>query len=91
MRPAPSPVLSLLFVLYCLEMGVFLLLWPWLQAWDRTWTQIPWAEVRHLGLTPLARSLVSGFGVVHLVWGAHDADLWLRRWRRREPPPADAP
>jgi hypothetical protein len=82
MRSPSSPVLSLLFVLYCLEMGVFLLLWPWLQAWDRTWTQIPWYALRHFGMTPLARGLISGFGTLHLVWGAHDFQLWLQRWRR---------
>jgi len=82
MRPSPSPVLSLLFVLYCLEMGVFLLLWPWLAAWDRTWSQLPWYTIRHVGLAPLSRAIVSGFGAVHLVWGAHDFDLWLRRFRR---------
>ena len=82
MRPSESPVLSLLFVLYCFEMGVFLLLWPWLSAWDRTWSQLPWYAVRHAGLTPLARAVVSGFGAIHLVWGAHDFELWLRRFRR---------
>ncbi len=82
MRPSPSPVLSLLFVLYCFEMGVFLLLWPWLTAWDRTWSQLPWFAIRHLGTTPLARALVSGFGTLHLVWGAHDFELWLRRFRK---------
>jgi hypothetical protein len=85
MRPA-SPLLSFLFVVYCLEMGIFLLLWPWSGAWDRVWSQIPWHAARLYGLSPLVRSLVSGFGVVHLVWGAHDCELWLRRFRQdREP------
>ena len=26
--------------------------------------------------------IVSGFGAVHLVWGAHDFELWLHRFRR---------
>jgi hypothetical protein len=82
MRPSSSPVLSLLFVLYCLEMGVLLFLWPWHHTWDRTWSQLPWYTMRQAGLAPLARAVVSGFGAVHLVWGVHDFELWLRRFRR---------
>ncbi len=82
MRPSSSPILSLLFVLYCLEMGTLLVLWPWVNAWDRTWSQLPWYTVRQAGLAPLARAVVSGFGAVHLVWGVHDFELWLRRFRR---------
>jgi hypothetical protein len=83
MRPG-STLFSILFVVYCLEMGIFLLLWPWSASWDRAWSQLPWYDARHYGLSPLLRSVVSGFGVVHLVWGAHDFELWLRRLRRQD-------
>lgn len=78
-----SPLLLLLFVFYCIEMGTFLLLWPWSGTWDSLWMQVPWYHVRVLGLTALFRSVVAGFGMVHLVWGAHDLDLWLLMRRRR--------
>jgi len=79
-----SPLLSFLLVVYCLEMGIFLLLWPWSGAWDRVWTQVPWYTARIYGLSPMLRSVVSGFGILHLVWGAHDFELWIRRLRRQE-------
>ena len=31
---------------------------------------------------PVNGPVVSGFGMLHLVWGAHDLDLWLHRARR---------
>jgi hypothetical protein len=73
----------LLFVVYCVEMGTFLLLWPWSGTWDRLWIQLPWGALRTVGLHPVTRSFLSAFGAVHLVWGAHDLDLWLAARRRR--------
>ena len=33
---------------------------------------------------PVVRGAVSGFGLVHLVWGAHDLLGWIERRRSRE-------
>lgn len=81
-----SPVHRFLFILYCVEAGTFLLLAPWSSVWDRQVVQIPWMELRGLALQPLLRSLLTAFGAVHLVWAAHDLDLWLLR---RRPAPTD--
>ncbi|HEX5759340.1 MAG TPA: hypothetical protein VF121_09110 [Thermoanaerobaculia bacterium] len=74
----------LLFILYCVEAGLFLVMAPWSPIWDRNVLQIPLAALRAFALHPAARGAVSGFGLVHLVWGAHDLDalLTLRRPRR---------
>ncbi len=69
----------LLFVLYCVEAGVFLLLAPWSPMWERVLAHMPLGELYPLALRPIVRSAVSGFGLVHLVWGAHDLELWLER------------
>lgn len=47
--------------------------------WDRILTQVPLAGLYPFALRPIVRSAVSGFGLVHLVWGAHDLELWLAR------------
>ena len=78
-------VFRILFVVYCVEAGALLVLAPWSLGWDRTMLQLPVGDLRTLLLTPVLRGGVSGFGLVHLVWGAHDLDLWLTRRRiRRE-------
>ncbi|MCL4838730.1 MAG: hypothetical protein KJ058_12275 [Thermoanaerobaculia bacterium] len=67
----------LLFVLYCAEVGVLLLLLPWGPAWDRVALQLPSVDLRSLALSSWSRGAVTGFGSVHLVWGIHDLSAWL--------------
>lgn len=81
-----SSLLRLLFILYCIEAGIFLIFAPWSPVWDQTVLQIPLEWMRTLGLNSVFRGAVSGFGLIHLVWGAHDLEALLAR--RRLPPPA---
>lgn len=69
------------FLVYCLEAGFFLLATPWFDAWGRTCSLLPYGGVRDLLLSTWVRAAISGFGLIHLVWGAHDLDLLLRRRR----------
>lgn len=74
-----EPMFRGVFLIYCVEAGLFLLLAPWLQAWNNAALLLPFGPVRDLLLASWIRSLVSAFGLVHLVWGLHDLDLFLRR------------
>lgn len=67
-----------LFVVYCLEAGIFLVLAPWSDAWQRLAMLMPLGALRTLFGLAWVRGLVSGFGLVHLVWAAHDIDLVFR-------------
>jgi len=67
-----------LFVVYCLEAGIFLTLAPWSEAWQRLAMLVPVAALRSLFTYSWLRGLVSGFGLVHLLWAAHDIDLVFR-------------
>jgi hypothetical protein len=80
-----------LFFVYCLEAGLFLAVLPWTPTWDRlslagpavalrAWLGFGWLGTAALGAGWL-RGLASGFGLVHLVWAAHDLDEFLRRNR----------
>lgn len=73
----------ILFILYCVEAGVFLILAPWSANWDRTLIQLPVGWLRDLVLEPFTRGAVTGFGLVHLLWGTHDLELWLSKRRLR--------
>ncbi|MGE0640490.1 MAG: hypothetical protein AB7G12_12910 [Thermoanaerobaculia bacterium] len=81
---ASSSMFRLVFVLYCAEAGIFLLVTPWISAWNRLADLLPWTDLRWLLLSPLTRAAVCAFGLLHLVWIVHDVDLFLRR---REPAP----
>jgi len=76
-----NQVFRLLFILYCVEAGVFLLLAPWSPMWGRTLAHLPLGALRGACLHPAFRGAVTGFGLVHLVWGANDLKLLLGRRR----------
>ena len=80
-------IFGFLFILYCVEVGTLLVMLPWSPWWDRLAVGLPLAELQLGALRPWARGAVTGFGLLHLVWGAHDLDAWLvaRRRRRRAP------
>lgn len=71
-------VFRLLFIVYCVEAGIFLCLTPWSPVWDRGALQLPWTLLRQMAIGTWVRSLLCGFGAVHLVWAIHDLDLVLR-------------
>jgi hypothetical protein len=72
----------LLFVLFCFELGVFLLIFPWLDAWNNNGIAdlSPW--VRGIWVSPYFRGALSGLGVVNIYISLLEI-LSLRR------PPAD--
>ena len=73
------------FLVYCLEAGLFLLLSPWLAAWNHAVLLLPFGSLREALLSSWMRALVSAFGLLHLLWSLHDLDLFLRRGRRDSP------
>lgn len=66
---------TLLFILYCLEAGVFFMIAPW----TRFWTTNPlFQSTELLALITESfylRGLISGLGVVHLLVGTREAIL----------------
>jgi hypothetical protein len=80
-----SSLFRILFILYCIEAGTFLVLAPWSPVWDRTLIQISNELLRAVALHPLLRAAMTGFGLIHLVWGAHDLDDLIFRRRLRAP------
>lgn len=75
-------VSQLLFIVYCLEAGVLLALLPWTSGWHNALLRLPHAQWAALAAHPWLRGLVTGFGLVHIVWGVHDLELLLSRRRR---------
>lgn len=67
-----TSLFRLFFILYCVEAGLFFLLAPWSQVWDHALIELPVSALRSWLLAPSLRGAVSGFGLVHLLWGAHD-------------------
>lgn len=68
----------LLFILYCLEAALFLVLVPWTSFWtDAVAVALPSAS--GLLRNEFVRGLVSGIGLIHLFVGARDGFLLATR------------
>jgi hypothetical protein len=59
-------LLALLAVIFCFEMGVFLLVFPWVSEWDLNYfARLPfWAE--NVWISPYFRGAISGIGLVNI-------------------------
>ena len=72
-------LLRVLFVIYCVEAGLFLVIAPWREFWNLLVSRSALSQA-HLGaflMLPWVRGAVTGFGLIHLIWGIHDLERIL--------------
>ena len=69
-------IIRFVFVLYCATVGAILVLIPWSPGWDQMVSHL--AGGFEILRWPLLRGALTGFGLVHLVWCAHDLHLMLQ-------------
>ena len=67
----PDRLLRCLFILYFSVVGTLFVLLPWSYGWEQMLRILPYEGLQSLA-SPLARSALSGFGLVHLVWATYD-------------------
>lgn len=70
-------LLPLFFVIYCTTVGIVLTVIPWTPGWNQMLLHLPVA-VGGFFEHPMVRGALTGFGLVHLVWGVHDLQKILR-------------
>ena len=51
----------ILFILYCCEAGIFLVMAPWSAVWARTLAQLPLGSFYGIAVHPAFRGAVTGF------------------------------
>jgi len=73
---------TVLFILYCVEAGLFFVVVPWSRFWSLNplLHSYPWLGM--LADSVWTRGLVSGFGLAHLVVGAREIVLLIERLAR---------
>jgi hypothetical protein len=79
---------SVLFVIFCFELGLFLLVYPWTDAWSENYfsAAVPDSAItvwREWWNNPYVRGAVSGLGLVN-VWIAIAEVFQMLGGRRRE-------
>ena len=65
-----------IFVVYCTTVGTVLVAMPWSPAWDQMLLHLP-LETGQFLRSFWTRGLLTGFGMVHLVWSVHDLNRAL--------------
>jgi hypothetical protein len=70
-----------LYVVVCLEVGIFLLLVPWSAVWERNYFLEAYPSLRAILLAPAIRGAVAGLGLANIYMGLSEV---LNR-RRRAP------
>jgi hypothetical protein len=61
-----------LYVLICLEVGIFLMLVPWSVIWERNYFLQVYPGLRPLLLDPTFRGAISGLGVANVYFVLHE-------------------
>jgi hypothetical protein len=79
-RPWYSKLLAICFVLFCFEIGVFLLVFPWMEVWERNAAASYASWLKDIWGNPFFRGALSGLGlaniyisfleIIHLVRGS---------------------
>ena len=71
-------VLSFCFAIFALEVGIFLLVFPWLRSWDLNWAPLQSPAIRAIWMSPYFRGALSGLGLVNLYVGVTELGRELR-------------
>ena len=74
-------VLAIAFILFCFEIGLFLVFVPWSQLWEHNVILGYSFYLRGLFLNNFFRGAVSGLGVVDVVLGLSELGRFLKSFR----------
>ena len=82
MASVVNKTLFVIYVLYCLEVGIFLLVYPWMRLWDQNFLLQYSSFLRVVLLNDFFRGAVSGLGIANLILGAWEVAHFQRYFRK---------
>jgi hypothetical protein len=62
----------ILYILYSLEVGVFLLFLPWLRIWENNYLLYLYPKIRPVIANPYFKGAVLGLGIVNILIGLQE-------------------
>jgi len=71
-------ILGFCFAIFALELGLFLVVFPWLNSWDLNWVPLQSPNWRAIWMNPYFRGGLSGLGMVNLYIGLAELMRQLR-------------
>jgi hypothetical protein len=77
-----NKALLIVYVLYCFEAGIFLIIFPWMRLWEENSLLEYYPFLRVLFLNNFFRGAVSGLGMANLILGAWEVAHFQRYFKR---------
>jgi hypothetical protein len=71
-------VLGICFGIFALELGIFILIFPWLRVWNYNWVPMQSPGLRTVWISPYFRGALSGLGLVNLYVGISELGRQVR-------------
>ena len=76
-------VLGFCLVIFALELGLFLLVFPWRAEWELSWIPVHSQHLAPIWMSSYFRGLVSGLGLLNIAIAAAEFAKQVRSLRRR--------
>ena len=71
-------VLGLCLIVFAFEIGLFLLVFPWLNIWGMNWVPVHSKRLAGIWMSPYFRGVVSGLGLLNIFVALGEAVKQLR-------------
>lgn len=71
---------GLAWIILCFELGVFLVVYPWMDSWDTNQIAFWRENWSGIWLSPWFRGAISGLGAVNLIIALVELYRYLRYW-----------
>ncbi|MBI2823018.1 MAG: hypothetical protein HYX74_12415 [Acidobacteria bacterium] len=72
-------LLRILYILFCFQVGIFLLVLPWLRLWESNTLLVQYPAFHTVMLNNFFRGAVSGLGIVNVVIGGIEVMNFAKR------------
>ena len=83
--PGTSWVWRILYILYSLEVGCFLLILPWLPMWGNNYLIYKYPSVRPIVDNSFLKGAVLGLGILNILIGVQEIVRFLKAFKRQIP------
>ncbi len=71
-RSKGAMIWSIVYILYSLEVGSFLIMLPWFPIWENNYLLFRYPSLQSLVANPFIKGAVLGLGIVNLLIGLHE-------------------
>ena len=74
---------QILYILYSLEVGLFLVFLPWLRIWDNNYLLYLFPQMQPIVENPFLKGAVLGLGIVNILIGVQEVVEFRRGIKNR--------